>query len=187
MNTVSDKVETVAQIVRDILKIEGKYKARALQLDAEGVFKEKEERTLVESARREAYREEMYQQLSKDEGGLAAKAARLTKDQWEDLTGKERKEYQAARDNVKQMVDNRMSRMKKAAAAYKEEDARKAAAEGQPTQGRVINDAMDRWAAFDVNQIKANKKYQWVNPERLADLHRRYRDELSAMMAEQKL
>jgi hypothetical protein len=132
--------------------------------------------------------EELYQQLSKQRGGIAAKAAKLTKDAWQELSGKDRKEYQAERNYVKVLVDNRWARMK---LAWKQAGEEKAAAEaaesGEPQVAKVKKSVMDRWAAFEVESTKAVKKTGELDAQLFAEWTALCRAGLQKMLDDRKL
>lgn len=183
--TVTVKVESVADIVRDILKADKRLAVRAVQMANEGMFLDAPNE--AQKKRRGEYREQLYLQLSKDAGGDAAKAARLTAEQWDDLTGHEKKALQAARTQIKTQVDNRWSRLKKAASTAEEEAKAKEAAEsGQPAPAKVYADQIQIWTDYEVRSTKANKRRPEVNAQWLADLQKKYRAEIEAHIAEQK-
>lgn len=179
--TAVAKEESVADIVRDILKADERLAVRATQLAAEGMFLE--EPNEAQKKRREEYRNELYLQLSKKAGGDAAKAARLTAAGWDDLTGHEKKALQAARTRIKTQVDNRWKRLKKTAAVVAEEAAaEEAAATGQPAPAKAKKTLMERWAAFEVESAKANKRTPEIDPAAFAEWHKACRETLAAMI-----
>lgn len=178
---VSVKVESVADIVRDILKADERLATRAAQMANEGMFLD--EPSESQKKRREEYRTELYLQLSKKAGGDAAKAARLTASQWDDLTGHEKKALQSARTRIKAQVDNRWARLKKTAATTAEEAAaEEAAAAGQPQAAKAKKTIMERWAAFEVESAKANKRTPEIDPTAFAEWHKACREGLAAMI-----
>lgn len=179
------KVESVAEIIRDILKADERLVVRATQLANEGVFLDEPNES--QKKRREEYRTELYLQLSKKAGGDAAKAAKLTAAGWDDLTGHEKKALQAARTRIKAQVDNRWARLKKTATTTAEEvTAEEAAASGQPQAAKTYADQVQIWTDYEVRSTKANKRRPEADPQWLADLQKRYRAEIEAHIAKQK-
>lgn len=179
---VKVKVETVADIIRDILKADERLSVRATQLAAEGVFLDDANES--QKKRREEYRTELYLQLSKKAGGDAAKAAKLTAAGWDDLTGHEKKALQSARTRIKTQVDNRWARLKKMATiAAEEAAAEEAAASGQPQPAKAKKTLIERWAAFEVESAKANKKSNEIDPVVFAEWLHNVRAVLEAMLA----
>ncbi len=191
------KPESVAAIVRDILKADKTLSKRAMQLYGEGVFSDT--LTDAQKGRKEEYREELYKQLAKDAGGIAAKGAAMTQGQWAELCEVDRKEYQAARTRVKEAVDNRWSRLKKAAekGLVEKAAAERAAALGE-VAGKAAGDAshetknlLERFASFEVSICSANKSkkiiIKKVEPAKLDALCKAFRDGLEAALKESSL
>ena len=191
------KPESVAAIIRDILKADERLSVRAMQFHSEGMFLDSQ--TDSQKALREEYREELYQQLAKKAGGIAAKGAVLTQGAWAELCEVDRTEYQAARNRVKKAVDNRWGRLKKAAEKGVEE---KAAAERAAKLGEAAGEAagdastgtknlMERFGVFEVSICSANKSkkimIKKVEPAKLDALCKAFREGLEAALKESSL
>ena len=179
-------IQSVREAVTIALSVEAKYAESVRYFGEPGCF----ETELSDDAKKmkaEA-KEELYQQLSKKRGGIAAKAAKLAKAQWDDLTGHEKKEYQAERNYVKVLVDNRWARMK---LAWKQQGEELAAAEavesGEPQPAKAKKTVMDRWAAFEVESTKAVKKTLELDPQQYAEWTTLCRAALQKMIDDRKL
>ena len=171
-------------LIRDLIKADEKYQDEARRFGERGVLADTDGMAADVKKDRDVLREELYQQLSQREGGLAAKAAKLDAAKWDDLTGHERKEYQKARNNVKNMVDSRWKRLRAAWAAIQAEDAAKA--EGEPSSTEQRKDLMERWTLFYPKFVAANKnskfKFKKVKPEVLDALIKAFTDGLEAAL-----
>jgi len=179
-------IQSVREAVTVALNVEAKYAEVVRYFGDPGCF-DAEPNEAAKKLKAEA-KEELYQQLSKREGGDAAKAAKLTKDAWKDLTGTEKKRLQAARNRVKMLVDNRWARMKLTWKQAGEEMATAEAAEsGEPMPAKAKKTVLDRWAAFEVESTKAVKKSLELDPQRYAEWVAHCRAELQKMLDARKL
>lgn len=177
-------IQNAQQAATALLSIETNYATLVAYYDGRGTLKDDVDMSADEKAAKKECKEAIYQALSKREGGIAAKAAKLTADGWKDLTGREKDQYQAERNRIKGLVDNRWKRLRIAAGQYKEEAATKEAAEsGQPQAGKIKKTLIERWAAFEIESAKANKKAPEITPEIFAEWQAASRASLEALLA----
>jgi len=184
MNAI-DKVAAAANatLVRELLKIDAKYGDVAADFTKRGVLKDDADMSEAEKADKKALREEIYQQLSRKAGGLAAKAAKLTAEKWGDLTGHEKKKHQTAKTAVKAQVDNRWARLRKFAATAAEE----AAATAGETIAKAVKNQLERFTVYEVDAAKSNKKSGELPPELHAAWLKICREGLEDLIASTKL
>lgn len=181
-------IQTAAQAATALLSIETNYATLVVYYSERGTLKDDADMTSEEKAAKKECKEAIYQALSKREGGIAAKAAKLTGDAWKELTGHEKDEYQAERSRVKGLVDNRWKRLRIAAGQYKEEAAAKEAAEsGQPQPAKAKKTLLERFTDFEVAATKGNKKSPEIDPAILADLLAKVRGAIVELLEEAKV
>lgn len=177
-------IQNAEQAATTLLNVEAKYAEVVAYYAGRGVLKDDADMSTEEKDAKKECKEAIYNALSKREGGIAAKAAKLTADAWKDLTGREKDEYQAERNRVKGLVDNRWKRLRIASGQYKEEAAAKEAAEsGQPQPAKIKKTLIERWAAFEIESAKANKKAPEITPEIFAEWQAASRTALEALLA----
>ena len=120
-------------------------------------------------------RDELFQQLCKRDSKESAAMAKLSKAQWDELSGTARKAMQTIRTRIKTQVDNRWLRMKIAVKQSIDEQVAKESGEPMAKAKKTI---LERFTDFEVSVTKGNKKSPEASDETLAKLLTVWKTEL---------